>query len=205
MESQNNLNQEQNNFINKATIAGGLGPVYALASGLYREFWLFFIPFYNIYLLFKLIIKGRQMAWEKSEKNYERFEFHQKKLSQIAKILLGIIVCFYIVWFGVFFTFLFSGNGSDVARNFSQNLFTTGQIEDFISPEFTQNQEVADFDRDTRGNYEKTSFYRFSTTSDKAQFEGSVKFTNTSIPICLDLVKIGEEWKVSEASFVCPE
>lgn len=203
METQNNLSEEQNNFINKATFAGLLGPMYALASGMYREFWLFFIPFYNIYLLFKLIIKGRQMAWEKSEKNYERFQFHQKKLSQIAKILLGIMICFYIIWFGIFFAFLFSGNGSDVGKSFSQNLFTNGQIENFVSPEFINNQELVDFEKDTRGNYEKTSFYSFSSTSDKSQLEGSVKFTNTSMPICLDLVKIGEEWKVSNLSSSC--
>ncbi len=203
------LTPEQNEFINKATIAGLLGPLYAIATGMYKQFWLCFVPFYNIYLIFKLVIKGRRMAWEKTDKNYDAFCAQQKKLSKIAKILLGITAGIFIIQVAVLLGSIsfFTGDGSffgkDVASDFSQRIFTNKPISDITSPSFSLKQAYVDFQKDTRGAYEGVSFKSFSRENNKSTLKGNIKFTNTSIPVCVHLLKFGENWKVADFSESC--
>ena len=207
MEEINNLTQEQSDYINKATIAGVLGPLYAIAAGLYKEFWMFLIPFYNIYLFIKLIIKGRKMAWEKSNKDYEYFTYHQKNLSKIAKILLGIFFGFFLFEFLFVFSLFFGGSnsmfGKDVAINFTQNIFINSDVSNYVVSTFEPNQEYLNFEKDTRGEYKSVFFNSFSSKNGKSEIEGSVDFTNTSFSICVSLEKVGKEWKVFDLSESC--
>jgi hypothetical protein len=209
MEPINNLTQDQIDFINKPTIAGVLGPWCALASGLYREFWLFFIPFYNIYLFFKLIINGRKMAWEKNPKDYDNFYSHQKSLSKVAKILLGVFGILFLINIIIMMVVTLNETGStfgkETATNFSQSFFTSEQVSSFVTPEFMINQEMLDYKKETRGNYENIRFNSFSRTGDESHLQGQARFTNTSMPVCVTLLKFGEEWKVSNVSESCPE
>lgn len=202
METNNNLTQEQNDFINKASFAGFLGPWYALASGLYREFWLCFIPGYNIYVVYKLIRYGRKMAWEKSNKDYEHFYHQQKNLSKVMKILLLIGVGILVLEI-VLFAFLLSGKGKDVAKIFTQNVFTTGDISSYVVSDFELNQEYINKEIDTRGIYESVFFDEVSALGDESEYSGDVQFTNASLPICVNMKKIGEEWKVSNLAEDC--
>ena len=160
MEPTNNLTKEQSDYINKATIGGILGPIYAIAVGLYKEFWMFFIPFYNIYLFIKIIKDGRKMAWEKSNKDFASFEHRERNISKIAKILLGALVAFWILEF-VFFVFLFSGSGSDVAKSFTQNIFTGGDVSSYVAPDFSPNSDYITKDAETRGDYKSVFFSSF--------------------------------------------
>ncbi len=203
------LTQEQINFINKPTIAGLLGPIYALATELYRQFWLFFIPFYNIYVLLKLIRYGRKMAWEKTDRTYASFYSQQKKLSQITKILFGITLALFLVEFTVLFGLIFAGGGAsfgkDVAKSFLQSEFTGAPVSDYTSPSFVVNQKFIDFQKETRGDYASVFFTDFSRSNDKSTLQGSMKFTNTSIPVCVQLSKFGQEFKVTSLSESCDQ
>ncbi len=202
------LTSEQIEFINKPTIAGLLGPFYAIANGMYKQFWFCFIPFYNIYLIFKLIVKGRRMAWRKSDKTYDAFYIQQKKLAKIAKILFGIMAGIFVIQLILLSSLIFTGGGStfgkDVAINFSQRIFTNQPVSDITSPNFSLNQTYIDFQKDSRGIYEGISFNSFSKSNETSTLQGKVKFENTSMPVCVNLLKFGESWKITGFSQSCP-
>lgn len=97
MSKYQNLTKEQIDFIKSPTIGALLGPAFAISSGLIKEFWLLFIPLYNFYLIIKLILKGRQMAWEANSWSFELFKKIQSTQEITGYIFLFLFIILFII------------------------------------------------------------------------------------------------------------
>jgi len=120
------LTPEQQSFVNKFSWrALFLNAIYCFCMGLIVEGFLFFIPFYNVYMLFNIDIHGRRLSWEKGEwRDFATYEKRQKLMVKIAKIFLVIYAVFLVLYAVLviwIFTFVFkdafgAGSPSDIAN-----------------------------------------------------------------------------------------
>jgi hypothetical protein len=203
-----NLTPEQIEYIKKPTAGIWLGMIYPMASGLPKYFWLFLIPFYNIYLWFKFLFKGRQIAWEQGiDETFESYKKRQEMLSKHGKIMRIIIIIFftfYIISFASLFFSGFSGGfGTDTAKTFTERMFTNQSVSELISPEYSAEQNYVDYEKDTRGDYVGSSFNNFVIENNISTVQGNIEFTNKKFPVCITMIKFGEVWKVNKLSAYC--
>ena len=91
------LTPEQTAFINRASFgAFGTGMLYFFAAGMPGQGFAFFIPFYNIFVWIRGIVKGRRMSWERGEwKNFEVYHKRQKYMDKAAVVLVIVFAAYF--------------------------------------------------------------------------------------------------------------
>jgi hypothetical protein len=89
-EKYRDLTPEQIAYINKWSWGAFFAfPIWVLGNGLYMWVFATFIPFFNIYAVFKLAMHGRKMAWEEETwKNFDEFKQRQKIMAWIIFVII---------------------------------------------------------------------------------------------------------------------
>lgn len=204
---------DQQSFIHRPSFgAFSLGLIYFLASGLMKEALLMLVPFFNIYLWFKGIFRGRRMSWQKGEwRDFDTFKKRQKTLDYI-----GIV--FFVIWlalisFAIVTTFAVTRAPIKGATQFMDNI-GTGKIEQAYNnaaPEFRSQGTLDEFksylsESTHVSAYAKVKFTSADVTSDATGTNAVVigEYTTTSgekYPVEVDLTKDGNSWKVYGVAF----
>lgn len=87
------LGEEDNEYISSWSWAAFFGGIfYTLGSRLYLWSLGYFVPFFNIFLVFYLGKKGRRLSYKKGWKTFEQFHKRQKTLGWIILILNVIVI-----------------------------------------------------------------------------------------------------------------
>jgi hypothetical protein len=203
------LSPEQQKFVNKWSFgAFSLSFIYFFASGLIKQGLLLLIPFYNIYVYFKGIVKGRKMSWEKGEwKDFDTFQRRQKLLDRIGLVMIIFMVVFFTAI--SFFVLGALKAPTQAADNFMDDL-VAGQVQSAYNLTSSKLQASATADEfqqmvssDSSGLSQIQS-YKFSSRSSedsngtsKAVMVGTETLKDgRTTPLEVDLVQENGAWKI---------
>jgi uncharacterized protein YpmB len=205
-----NINNDQEKFINRWSFgAFSLSIIYFFASGLIKQGLFMFIPFYNIYIWIKGIVKGRKMSWEKGEwKDFETFKKRQKMLDRIGIVLVIIFVVFFALI--LFFVSSSLSAPTKTANNFMDDL-AAGQVQsayDLTSSKLHSSASADEFRQlmsDESSGLSQIQSYGFNYRSaenkdgiSEAVMSGSLTLKDgRTTPLEVDLAKENGVWKVA--------
>lgn len=183
--------------------AFAFGAIYYFANGLIKEgFLTMFIPFYNIYLYFKGIFRGRRMSWGKGGwQDFESYQKRQKLLDKIGWIfmfvwvaLLAIIISS-VVW-GIRAPKL---TGHNFINKLSTNQVPAAYIE--TSKDFQKNTSLEELKAYVAGvaqfkDMQDVTFDNVSVENSTAKTQGTITGSGGKVPIEMGLSKEDGVWKV---------
>ncbi len=200
------LAPDQQAFINKWSFGAFImSPIYFFASGLILEGLLvIFVPFYNIYLYFKGIFRGRRMSWAKGNwKDFETFKKRQKFLDRLGIIFLCLE---FLLIGGIIVLVMVGTNASRKEAHQFLDEISAGKITaayNETTSDFQKQTSLEDFKTMVAGdavlkNQESVSFNHIATYDDgSADFSGTLTGKNGSKePIELKLMYDSDGWKV---------
>jgi hypothetical protein len=205
------LSPEQQQFVSKWSLSAlVLGPIYFWANGLIVEGFLYFVPFYNIYLIFKGLVRGRKMAWEKGEWiDFAHYEKRQRILGKVSLVYFIAIILFFVATFGISVIALYEGlKGPNEAVNKFTSEIIAGNVNQAYNEDTTQGfkstgspDEFKSFLDQNNVIGGKFSFNSWSRVNDITTVTGTLSDSaGNSQPVEITLVKVNSVWKVSSFS-----
>lgn len=202
------LSPEQQKYVNSWSFgAFGLGIFYCLANGLLFDAFLMLVPIVNIINFFRMIIKGRQLAWEKSA--WLSFEHYQKRQRLLDRLAVIWVILTLVLSLGTIGIVVYSTQGP---ANAATEIFTelsagqANRVYQEASPEFRRSVDVTTFQKTVATlpeftNFSSVSFSSRGISSRDGSTQSNLGGTLTTkdgqtYPVRITLRKIGDRWSL---------
>lgn len=122
-------------------------------------------------------------------------------MSKNVKIILGIL---FVIVLGVATLVVTSGGfGADTAKMYLASYIAGTPNQSLESASFEESSYLADQDYESLGGFIEAKFNELNRAGGRSTLSGVMKFANESLPVCVELVKSGEEWLIVSVTPTC--